>query len=127
MLVIDVFKGLLAVIVFAGSPWAALGVYFGHLYPLNLMTKDAVPRGRGNGILLALLIGLGIFDYLPFVAICLPLFLYILFLATTHYTTLANLISLLSIFILLTVFQGLTPITIAFGFIFCIDPVATQG
>ncbi len=118
LLVIDALKGLLVFVIFAANPWTALGVYFGHLYPLNLLTRGNAPRGHGNGVLLGLLMGLIILGHLHLTAIFLPLFLYILLLTITRYTTLATLISLLSVFILLTALQGLTPIAIAFGVIF---------
>ena len=55
---LDVTKGAAVLALFAGSPWAALGVYAGHLYPLPWW-REGLPRGRGNGVLLGVLVGLG--------------------------------------------------------------------
>ncbi len=114
LFVIDTLKSFFILVIFAASPWVALGVYFGHLYPLNLQNRTSAPRGRGNAILLGLLLGLGMFGYIPLILVGLSLLVYTLFLAISRYTALATLVSLLSVVVLLMITQGLTLVTMIF-------------
>ena len=63
---LDIFKAFVALALFAGNPWAALGVYVGHLYPIPLFPE--LPRGRGNGVLLGMLAAWWAFGTLALVA-----------------------------------------------------------
>lgn len=99
LLLIDVLKSCLALAIFA-SPWAILGVYIGHLYPLNIFTKDNYLRARGNGILLGLLIILPSLGYVSLTVAIATFFAFVFTLIMTRYTTLATLISLLTLILL---------------------------
>ncbi len=72
---LDITKGALALALCAGSPWAALGVYAGHLYPLPRW-RGELPRGRGNGVLLGILAGLWGYADVPFWLTLAPLAVY---------------------------------------------------
>lgn len=93
---VDALKGTLALALFAGSPWAALGVYVGHLYPLPRWHGE-LPRGRGNGVLLGILAGLWAYTGVAFVWTLLPLFVYTALLAGTRYVALATTAGLLTL------------------------------
>ena len=93
---LDTFKGTLALALFAGSPWAALGVYAGHLYPLPRW-RGELPRGRGNGVLLGILAGLWGYGGVPFGWTLLPLGLYAALLAGQGYVALATTVAMLSL------------------------------
>lgn len=94
---LDVLKGFVALALFAGSPWAALGVYLGHLYPLPLFERT--PRGRGNGVLLGVLAGLWAFGGLPWPAAALPVVVYAGVLALSGYVVLATLAGLATLLV----------------------------
>lgn len=98
---LDVLKGCAALALTAGNPWAALGVYAGHLYPLPLLTSGEVPRGRGNGVLLGVLAGLWAYGGWPFWLVGAPVVLYAALLAWTDYVALATLGGLLALPLLL--------------------------
>ena len=91
---LDMFKGFAAVILFGGSPWAALGVYVGHLYPPWTL---ALPRGRGNGVLLGVLAACWAAGTLPWWLSALPVALYVGVLTATGYVALATLGGLLGL------------------------------
>ena len=93
---LDAFKGILALALFYGNPWAALGVYAGHLYPLPYW-RGELPRGRGNGVLLGVLAGLWVYGGVPFVLTLVPLLVYGAFLSWQGYVSLATTVGLLSL------------------------------
>ena len=97
---LDVIKGSLALALFAGNPWAALGVYLGHLYPLLRYLpwwRGGLPRGRGNGVLLGILAGLWAYGDVSFVLTLVPLLFYALLLSWRGYVSLATTAGLLSL------------------------------
>ena len=97
---LDVVKGSLALALFAGNPWAALGVYAGHLYPLSPYLpwwRGELPRGRGNGVLLGILAGLWAYGGVPFVLTLVPLLFYVALLSWYRYVSLATTVGLLSL------------------------------
>lgn len=55
---LDMLKGIAAVVLMRGDPVAAVGVYVGHLYPVLFSRDGRASRGRGNGVLLGVLAGL---------------------------------------------------------------------
>ncbi len=91
---LDILKGFLAVLLFSGSGWAAVGVYLGHLFPLRLF--DNLPRGRGNGVLLGILAGVWAAAIIPWWAAAITISVYAGLLAWTRYVALATLGALLS-------------------------------
>ena len=105
---LDAFKGALALALFAGNPWAALGVYAGHLYPLPPylplyfplyfpLWRGELPRGRGNGVLLGILTGLWTYGGIPFLLTLVPPLFYTLLLSWRGYVSLATTAGLLSL------------------------------
>ncbi len=106
---LDLLKGFVALALFAGSPWAAFGVYLGHLYPLSL---KELSRGRGNGVLLGVLAGLWAFGGLPWLAAAVPVAVYAVVLALSGYVVLATLAGLLA-WLLATVVTGPTALAVA--------------
>ncbi|MDQ3460753.1 MAG: glycerol-3-phosphate acyltransferase [Deinococcota bacterium] len=94
---LDILKAFGAVALFLGSPWAALGVYAGHLLPLPLIDQSSLPRGRGNGVILGVLAGLWAFSGVPLFVVVAPVLLYSALLAYTGFVTLATLTSLLAL------------------------------
>jgi acyl-phosphate glycerol 3-phosphate acyltransferase len=103
---LDVFKALLTVIFLAPYPWAALGVYVGHLYPLPI--PQDLPRGRGNGVLLGILLGWMILDY-PWWVSVVPLAVYSLMLLTSRYVALSTLGGLIALMFTTMYGLGLDP------------------
>lgn len=95
---LDLLKGYLAVTVCAGSPWAGLGVFLGHLYPLRW--RQELPRGRGNGVLLGVLAAWWAWGELPWSAAAAPVLLFAAVLAITGYAALATVAGLLSLTVL---------------------------
>ena len=89
---LDMCKGFLAVALFGGGAWAALGVYVGHLYPLRLLPE--LPRGRGNGVLLGVLAAWWAYGALPWVVTALVVATYVGVLAATRFVAPATLGSL---------------------------------
>jgi len=86
---LDILKGVLVMALSGGSPWAALGVYAGHLYPLPRL-RGEVPRGRGNGVLLGILAGLWAYAGVPLWAAALPAAVYAALLAGSGYVAVAT-------------------------------------
>lgn len=86
---LDVAKGVFVLALFGGNPWAALGVYAGHLYPLPWW-REGLPRGRGNGVLLGVLVGLAVYGGVPFSLALLPLLAYAAFLYRWRFVSLAT-------------------------------------
>lgn len=97
----DVLKGFLALVLAGGSPWAAFGVYAGHLLPLPLAMFTAVPRGRGNGVLLGVLAGLVTHGGVPVSAVLAPVAVFSLLLGLTRYVALATLAGLATLLLAL--------------------------
>jgi acyl-phosphate glycerol 3-phosphate acyltransferase len=91
---LDIVKAFLAIALFLGSPWAALGVYCGHLFPLPVINRNSLPRGRGNGVILGILAGLWAFTGLPLVVVVTPVLAFAALLAYTGFVSLATLASL---------------------------------
>lgn len=90
---LDMLKGFLLVLAFPASPWAAFGVFLGHLYPLAQLSQYELPRGRGNGVLLGVLAawaGLGMSWYV----VVLPVFVYAGLLALSRFVSLATVLTL---------------------------------
>ncbi|MBS3966595.1 MAG: glycerol-3-phosphate acyltransferase [Truepera sp.] len=106
---LDLLKGFVALALFAGSPWAAVGVYLGHLYPLPL---KELPRGRGNGVLLGVLAGLWAFGGLSWLAAAVPVVVYAGVLALSGYVALATLAGLAAL-VVATVVTGPTALAVA--------------
>ena len=97
---LDILKGFVPLALLSGSPWAALGVYAGHLYPVF---SGRLPRGRGNGVLLGILAGLWAYGGLPWWQAGLVVVIYALLSALTGYVSLAT-CAALGMFALLTLF-----------------------
>ena len=113
---VDVLKGFAVLALFAGNPWAALGVYAGHLYPLTWLSYGEVPRGRGSGVSLGVLVGLWTYAGAPLWTILAPLVVYAALLTWSRYVTLATVAGLLT-FAFATTSQD-APLTIVGGLIF---------
>ncbi len=116
---VDVIKGALALALTAGSPWAALGVYAGHLYPPPLMGQE-LPRGRGNGVLLGVLAGLWAYGGVPFWVTVLPMTLYAALLARYAFVAPATLAGLATLPLLLLVSGQEGALVLASSLIFLI-------
>ena len=116
---LDVVKGALALALTAGSPWAALGVYVGHLYPPPLFGWEP-PRGRGNGVLLGVLAGLWAYGGVPFWVTVLPMLVYAALLACYSFVAPATLAGLSALPLLLLVSGQGGTLTLAAGLIFLI-------
>ena len=86
---LDVTKGVFVLALFGGNPWAALGVYAGHLYPLPWW-REGLPRGRGNGVLLGVLVGLALYGGVPVWLTLLPLVVYAALLYRWRFVSLAT-------------------------------------
>ncbi len=102
VLLIDVIKGA-AVLALATSlpapfalaaPWAAFGVYLGHLYPPARWFAGESPRGRGHGVVLGLLVGLVAYADVSLAVVAVPVALYAGLLAYSGYVALATLVGL---------------------------------
>ena len=98
---LDVLKGVLVVGMFQGNPWAALGVYAGHLYPWPWGKWFDTPRGRGNGVLLGLLAGLAAAGLAPWWVLAVPVWVYAALLTGTRYVALATAAGLVALPIVL--------------------------
>ena len=116
---VDVVKGALALALTAGSPWAALGVYAGHLYPPPLFGWEP-PRGRGNGVLLGVLAGLWAYGGVPFWVTVLPMVVYAALLARYAFVAPATLAGLVALPLLLLVSGQGGTLALAAGLIFLI-------
>lgn len=93
----DILKGFAAVSLGLGSPWAALGVFVGHLHPLPFLAARQGARGRGNGVLLGVLAGFVTFGTLPYAAGLLAVLVYSVLLALTGYVALATVSGLVTL------------------------------
>jgi predicted amino acid dehydrogenase len=87
---LDVLKGAVAMALTAAHPWAAVGVYVGHLHPFGWRGRAPAPRGRGNGVLLGLLAGWAAFGAAPWWVVAVPIWTYVAVLAATRYVSLAT-------------------------------------
>ena len=94
---LDILKGFVALALVQGHPFAALGVFAGHLYPLPVKGIASVPRGRGNGVLLGVLIGFVAFTGLPFLLALVPVLLFAVVLGLSRYVALATLAALIGL------------------------------
>jgi predicted amino acid dehydrogenase len=97
---LDVVKGLVAVALAPAAPWAALGVYVGHLHPVA-PRGGTPPRGRGNGVLLGVLAAWAATGTAPWWALAVPIWGYVATLTATRYVVLATAVGLLSLPVLL--------------------------
>ena len=113
---VDVLKGFAVLALFAGNPWAALGVYAGHLYPLTWLSYGEVPRGRGSGVTLGILVGLWAYAGVPLWAVLAPLAVYAALLVWCRYVTLATVAGLLTLAFVLTTQPA--PLTLVSSLIF---------
>ena len=95
--VLDVLKAVVVLALFGGNPWAALGVYAGHLYPAYRW-RDSLPRGRGNGVLLGMLVGFWAYTAIPYGLTLVPLIVFAVALAVSRYVALATSLGLLALF-----------------------------
>lgn len=91
---LDLLKGFLAVMLSGGSPWAGVGVFAGHLYPLR--RRGELPRGRGNGVLLGVLAAWQASGRLGWGEAALPVLVFAALLALTGYAALATMGGLLA-------------------------------
>lgn len=98
---VDVLKGYLAVALLQGNPWAALGVFAGHLYPLPIAGFQAIPRGRGNGVLLGVLAALVTFSLVPFPLALIAVALFAIVLGVSRYVSIATLAALAGLLLVL--------------------------
>ena len=99
-LLLDVAKGYAAGWLLPLSLWVLLAAYLGHLYGLpgiGRLTKAlVVPRGRGHGLLLGLLLALWRHGWLEALSVATIVTVYLLVLALSRYVTLAGLVALVS-------------------------------
>lgn len=91
---VDLLKGVAALALAGGHPLAALGVFAGHLYPLPVAVFSKAPRGRGNGVLLGVLIGLVVFTVIPFWLALATAVVFAAVLGLSRYVALATLVAL---------------------------------
>jgi predicted amino acid dehydrogenase len=92
---LDVLKGALPVALFApwgAAPVAAAAVYVGHLAPWPGAWGGAVPRGRGNGVLLGALAAWAAFGAEPAWLLAWPILAYAAVMSATRYVVLGTLV-----------------------------------
>jgi predicted amino acid dehydrogenase len=87
---LDVLKGVAAISLAAAIPWAALGVYLGHLHPAPWPKAWRAPRGRGNGVLLGVLAGWAAFGDAAWWVLAAPIWGYVAVLGATRYVAMAT-------------------------------------
>lgn len=96
----DLFKGVFAVSLgaFMGIEVAflmGLAAYIGHLYPLSVMLQgDTPPRGRGNVLLLGVVLGLYATSSLSVWFVLLPIAVFAAVLAISEFVVLATVVAL---------------------------------
>lgn len=100
---LDVLKAFFTVFLWPTYPWVALGIYLGHLYPLPILQD--LPRGRGNGVLLGILLA-WLLHY-PWWMCIIPIAVYTLLLFSTRYVALATLGGLIALTTTATYYGGL--------------------
>ena len=110
---LDVLKGVAALALTAGAPWAALGVYAGHLNPIPLPRALRAHRGRGNGVLLGVLAGLATFGAPAWWVVALPVWAYVAVLAATRYVALATATGLIVLPLVVTLAGGSASLVVA--------------
>ena len=88
---VDVLKGFLPLAVGLPTAWIALGLYVGHLYPWPRLRWNAVPRARGNGVLVGILAGMTVFGGVPWWVAMVAAGAYGAVLAWSRYASLATL------------------------------------
>ena len=115
---VDALKGFAVLALFAGNPWAALGVYAGHLYPLTWLSYGEVPRGRGSGVTFGILVGLWAYTGVPFWTVLAPLAVYAVSLAWSRYITLATVAGLVTLAFILAWVSQPAPLTLVGSLIF---------
>ncbi len=115
---VDALKGFAVLALFAGNPWVALGVYAGHLYPLTWLSYGEVPRGRGSGVTLGILVGLWVYTGVPLWTVIAPLAVYAILLAWSRYITLATVAGLLTLAFTLAWVSQPAPLTLVGSLIF---------
>ena len=114
---LDVLKAYLIVLAFPDQPWAALGVFLGHLYPWARLSKNELPRGRGNAVLLGILAGwsaLGVVWW----AVMLPVFVYAALLSLTGFVAASTLGALAFLFALSLLAPASNAFVLTIGSIF---------
>lgn len=114
---LDVLKAFLVVMAFPEQPWAALGVFLGHLYPWARLSKNELPRGRGNGVLLGILAGWSAMGVVWW-AVSLPVLVYAVLLAVTRYVAASTLGALAFLFALSLLTSASTAFVVTIGAIF---------
>ncbi len=113
---LDVLKGVAALALTAASPWAALGVYLGHLHPVPWPRAFRAPRGRGNGVLLGVLAGWAAFGAPAWWVLAAPIWGYAAVLVATRYVALATAAGLVLIPVVLALSgAGLTAVAAGAG------------
>lgn len=117
---LDVLKGYLPLTLLSGSPWAALGVYLGHLYPLPFLDDSDLPRGRGNGVVLGLLAGLWAFGPLTWWQVGGTVFVYALVTAVSGYVSLGS-VAGLGVLSGLSYLNGVSPLSLALTLLFALS------
>jgi acyl-phosphate glycerol 3-phosphate acyltransferase len=99
---LDILKAFAALTLFGGQPLAIIGVYLGHLYPVRWPYNEGIPRGRGNGVLLGILLGCLSQGLLPLWLVLVGVAMYAAVLAASQYVTLASLSALVTLTLLST-------------------------
>jgi len=94
---LDVVKAAAAVAALPVAPFAALGVFLGHLYPLPWPWRVRRPRGRGNGVLLGAVAGLVAAGSLPWAVLAVAVWAYAAVLGVRRYVALATVSGLVAL------------------------------
>jgi predicted amino acid dehydrogenase len=91
---LDILKAFAALSLLGGAPLVMIGVYLGHLYPVRWPYNEGIPRGRGNGVLLGILLGCLSQGLLPLWLVLGGVSVYAAVLAASQYVALATLSAL---------------------------------